>query len=98
MWGWNCIICFGFNLLAQIVLATKTATAPSVRFILDSITFAPMVAIFLLCDYALILGIQLIHFFMALKLEPLMCHPVDLNLGYVKSVPSTPYLLIYWTA
>ena len=57
-----------------------TATASSVRFIPDSIDFAPLVAIFLLCDYDLILGIQWIHFFMDLYLEPLMLHPVDLNL------------------
>ena len=49
---------------------TTTPTASSVRFILDNIAFAPLVDIFLLHGYAIILGILVIHFLMALKLGP----------------------------
>ena len=62
-------------------LATTTAAGLSVSFIIEGIDFAPLVAIFLLCNYALNLVIQLIHFLMALELETLMFHPNDLNLG-----------------
>ena len=74
-WSKSSILIISWSLLA-----TMTATALSVSLIIDIITFALLTAIVFLCDYALILGIQLIHFFMDLKLEPLVFHPNELNL------------------
>ena len=51
-------------------LEMTTPTASSVSFILDNIAFAPLVAIVSLRDYALILGIPVIHFLMDVELEP----------------------------
>ena len=73
----------------------KTPTASSVIFIMDNTALALLVAIFSLRDYALILRILVIHFFLDLELEPFDSPHWIQSWDRLKAPPQTWIISLY---